>query len=396
MRKWEPVPRHPNVYSYETKKGMRFGIRRGYTTSLGKRDEYTKSGFKSWRDAEQVLKTFEADLVTGKGDSITRSKITLERYFKRMSDRKLKYGTWRDSTYEVHTRYFNQHIKPAFGTRRMNEITRGEYQAFLDSLAEKKGLAASTIRTIHRIMMETLNAAESEDVIEKNRLGRMEIHGAEPKSVEIDPKDYDIWISEAEKQLDRYSFAMIQVATLGLRRGEILGLRTDSIRFQTNEATGEELAEINIDLQRGEDYPTGGPLKTSSSYRKIWVGGELVDALHFAILSSDNLRKKNGIPESTTKWLWLNRYGRPASSFYLFEHMKIVNKATGIKLRPHMLRHYFATRSISANTPEIDVMHFLGHKTIQMTADYTRPTKDASLKVFSNFDKAANGSDSNS
>lgn len=391
MRKWEPVPRHPGLFSYTTKKGTRYGIRRGFQDADGRNVEFTKSGFTNWHLADRTLKDFEADLANGKLGPLTGHTKKLGEYFDAMSDRKLKYGAWRQSSYDAHVRYFNNHIRPVFGSRPMSEITRTEYQAFLDSLDDKKHLMASTIRTIHRIMMETLNAAETEDVIQKNTLRRMEIHGREPKKVDIAPEDFERWMETAEKVLSAYNFAMIKVATLGLRRGELLGLRTTSITFHKNEVVGEKVAAIKIDMQRGQDYPTGGPLKNRPSYRTIWADGDMTRFLRFAILSSDNLRRINGVPDDATPWLWVNTVGRPVSVDYLHAQMKLVNSATGLALRPHMFRHYFATRAITGAASQIDVMHYLGHKNLQMTADYTRPTKDASLDVFDSFKNSSSG-----
>ncbi|WP_262315410.1 tyrosine-type recombinase/integrase [Lacticaseibacillus parakribbianus] len=391
MRAWTPVPRHPGLFSYETRKGTRYGVRRGFKNSQGKRDEFHPSGFHTWRDADRALKDFEASLASGQLNTLTGASVRLGDYFDKMAERKMKYGAWRQSTYDAFTRYFNNHIRVVFGSRPMSSIKRPEYQAFLDSLADDKKLRLGTVRTIHRVMMTTLNAAETEDVIQKNVLRRMELHGIEPKPVDINPEDFDRWMMAAEQIFDRYTYCMINVATLGLRRGEIFGLRTSSISFQKDEATGEELAAVKVDLQRGEDYPTGGPLKNKPSYRTIWTDGEMVAMLHYAILASDNLRKKNGVPDHATKWLWVNTVGRPVSSDYMHGKMKDVNLATGLSLRPHMFRHYFATRAIGSGAAQIDVMHYLGHKNLQMTADYTRPTKVASLDVFKGFDHATGG-----
>ncbi len=258
----------------------------------------------------------------------------------------------------------------------MAEITRSECQAFLDSLGDCKHLRFTTIRSVHRVMMTRLNSAEIEDVITKNRLGRME-YGKEPKPVDISPAQLEEWFTAASKVFNRYDYAMINIASIGLRRGEVLGLRTTSINFQQNEVIGDEIASLKIDLQRTEDYKNGGPLKNDSSYRTLWVEGDLVEHLHRAILTSNNRRMINNIVVcSKTKakpWLWMNTVGRGVSAQYLKDKMDLVNKTTGLYFRPHMLRHYFATRTINTNASDIEVMRYLGHKNLQMTADYTRP-----------------------
>lgn len=387
MRQWKEVPRHPNVFSYETRRGTRYGIRRAYTTSDGKYREFTRSGKKNWREAEAVLRKFEDDYVNGNLKTLSNASTALGNYFDKLSTRKLKYKVWRQSTYDMQVRYFNNHIRPVFGNKRMQEITRTQYQNFIDYLDDEKHLGITTIRTIHRIMMETINAAVTEDVLDKNRLKRVEIHGHKAKTVDLSRDDFERWISTAERILNKYNYALIRVATLGMRRGEVLGLRAPSIKFARDQVNQTEIAAIKIDMQRGVDYPNGGPLKTATSNRTIWVSGDIVELLRYAILASDNIRKLNGVPKRVTRWLWVNQYGKPASYSYLVERMAAVNDATGLKIRPHMLRHYFATQAIAANAPQAEVMHYLGHKNMQMTFDYTRATEQSSLKVFNNFSK---------
>jgi integrase len=386
MRKWSPVDKHPNVFSYETKKGKRYGVRRSFTNASGTYEEFSRSGFVSWRDAESVLKRFEDDLVNGSITALTGSKIRLGDYFDKMSARKLKYHRWRDSTYDTNKRNFDNHIRPAFGTKRMADIKRNQWQAFLDKLADE-GHAASFNRTIHRLMMTTLNAAVNEDVIDKNRLRDMDIHGTNPKPVDISPEQYSLWMDTAERMLARYDLTLFMVLGLGLRRGELMGLRTTSITFKTAKG-GRELAALKIDLQRNADYPNGGPLKNEPSYRTIWVDGDIVDNLHFAIKYADNIRMMNGIkPDGkiSKPWLWVSRTGAGACYTYLDNKLKDVNTATGLALRPHMFRHYFATEATMKSAPQSEIMHWLGHKNVQMTHDYTRPTEPGMLTVFDSF-----------
>ncbi|WP_268869565.1 tyrosine-type recombinase/integrase [Lacticaseibacillus rhamnosus] len=59
-----------------------------------------------------------------------------------------------------------------------------------------------------------------------------------------------------------------------------------------------------------------------------------------------------------------------------------VNKWSGISIHRHLLRHYVATQATAHKASGIDIMHYLGHKNLRMTADYTRNTKESSLNVF--------------
>jgi integrase len=385
MRKWTPMKKHPNVYEYPTAKGKRYGVRRKFTNSEGKQQEYTKSGFLTWRDADIVLKQFEIDLSEGKIGAIESSSVTVDTYFNRMAKRKLKLGIWKESTRKTTVNFYNRFLKPSFGKRKLDEITRSQFQTFLDTLAER-GLAKSTVRTISSVMLQIMNSAEFEDVIYKNRLKGMLVNGRDPKDLSLEPVDFEKWINAAKQILDRYLMAFVYMATLGERRGELMGLRNESIKFGHDDVHDIDIASITFDLQRTADSPNGTSLKTKSSYRTIWVSGEIVDYIKFAMQTADNIRLRNNINPDTKKWLWLNENGNPFFPTHLNRIMKKVEKASGIHITPHMLRHYFATEAISSSTPQIDVMHWLGHKNIQMTADYTRPTKPNSLSVYSNVD----------
>ena len=98
MRKWEPLKKHPNIYVYETKKGKRYGIRRGFVNSENNRDEFTKSGFKDWRSADLVLKDFELKLGNGELGPVSHRSMTVDMALQRMADYKEARGLWKTAT----------------------------------------------------------------------------------------------------------------------------------------------------------------------------------------------------------------------------------------------------------------------------------------------------------
>ncbi|WP_125703777.1 tyrosine-type recombinase/integrase [Lacticaseibacillus daqingensis] len=384
MPKWTPIKGHTGLYEYKTQKGTRYGARRTYTDAMGKRREWQTSGKLFWRDADRDLKQFESDLANGKVGPITNQNITVDQYHQQLVQRKLKLGDWRESTRRAQMNYYKGYVKPAFGNRKLTTITRSEYQAYLDGLAIK-GLAASTIKTIDSIMKNIMNDAENQDVIDKNRLRGLKLGGKEARSKELSNDQIQKWLKQATEMLDEYEMTMVLVDTLGLRRGEVMGLRNESITITHDEVNNRDQAAIKIDLQRTPTTLTGGPLKTKSSYRTIWVFGSLVERLKFAMLTADNLRQRNHI-QSDKHWLWLGENGNPFYPDYIGRLERAVSDECDIKVYPHLLRHYFATTTIAGEKPQIDVMHYLGHKNLQMTADYTRASKEASLNVYSGID----------
>ncbi|KKW88338.1 tyrosine-type recombinase/integrase [Lacticaseibacillus rhamnosus] len=388
MRQWHKT-RKPNIFWYKTKKGKRFAVRRQYRDN-GKRADFNRSGFTNQIEAETVLKQFETTLLTD-GPSVLRGKkITVEAYYNQLVERKMKLKTWRESTRKNNKNYFDNYLRPVFGSTPLDDVSRSSYQHFLDDLAIQKNqkgelrLSETTINTIHSIMMMIFNSAEADDTIRKNRLRGLSVNGRKPRSQDLDRADFEKWLAVAKQKLDRYEYAMIRIGALGERRGELMGLRTTSITFQHDDVHNEEVAAIKFDLQRNAEMPNGSPLKTDSSYRTIWVSGDIVDMLHFAIMTANNIRIRKGrvVDEVHKPWLWVNEDGEPLHYTHINRLTSRVNKWSSISIHPHLLRHYVASQATAHKASGIDIMHYLGHKNLQMTADYTRSTKESSLNVF--------------
>ncbi|WP_225352577.1 site-specific integrase [Lacticaseibacillus nasuensis] len=209
----------------------------------------------------------------------------------------------------------------------------------------------------------------------------MHLGGKPARNKSLTNQEARKWLATARRILDKNQLALVLTDALGLRKGEVMGLRTNSISITHDEVNDRDQAAIKIDLQRTSTKLNGGKLKTPSSYRTIWVFGEMVGLLKFAKVTANNLRARNHI-QSANHWLWVDNNGERFYPDYLNRVERKVSKECGIEIYPHLLRHYFATATIASEKPQIDVMHYLGHKNLQMTADYTRATKEASLNVF--------------
>lgn len=385
MRNWKKIAKHPNIYEYETSKGTRFGVRRYFTDEFGKSQQFTKSGYKTWREADVQLKLFEGRLARGEIGPLSNHSVTLTKYYMQLRERKLKMGIWKQSTAKVSMNYFNRYFRKTFGDIPLEKIRRIDYQHFIDEIglrSDEHALSKTTIHTINSIMQIVMNDAERNDVILKNKLrGVQVLGGEEPKSQTLEKDDYETYIKTAHQVLDRYQFDLLYLLTLGERRSEILGLRKESFEFLKDDLHGA-VCKITFDLGRTPDEPNGGTLKTKSAYRSIYVFGDIVEMCHYVINESENIRRRNNLSISDNDFIYLNEdNGDPVHPTYPNRMMKKVSKACGINVHPHLLRHYFATEASGANLPSMDVTHWLGHKRIQMTQDYTRGTKDGMLRV---------------
>ncbi|MDV3519267.1 tyrosine-type recombinase/integrase, partial [Lentilactobacillus otakiensis] len=169
MAKWKPMKRHPNIYEYPVKNGKKYGIRFTYYDAEHKRREYKKSGFRDWQEAEVALHKFQNDIDNGFVNALNNRRTTVEAYYEVICKRSVDIGKWRPATIAQKDMYFAKHLKPVFGNMALTDISRQQYQHFIDSKV-KDGYAKTTISTINSVMQIIMNAAERNDVISKNKL----------------------------------------------------------------------------------------------------------------------------------------------------------------------------------------------------------------------------------
>lgn len=379
------LKRHPNVYEYETKRGKRYSVRRTYFDVFGKKQEFTKSGFLNWRDAEQALRKFETSLYDGSIANSEMSKITLNDYFEAMAKRKAELGIWRISTDKRTRSVYNTYFRESFGDKNIADISRRGYQHFIDQITLKKNLHKNTINQVNATMQQIMNDAEKNNVIRKNMLHGIDIIGGQPpKDQALTQAQYDAIMDYAKNNLSRYDYAFIQIMALGERRGELMGLKTrSSFKFEKDEINNTDVCAITFNQARTADEPNGTDLKNQSSYRTIYVTGELVELIKYAIKKSDSILADHGLPISQDHYLWLNpATGNVYHVQFANTILKKIERGTGIKVHPHQLRHFFATIARSNKMSPTDTMHWLGHSSLQMTDSYTRETPEGAKALY--------------
>lgn len=383
MRKWKKLPRHPNIFEYQTQKGKRYGIRRGFKNSVGKKDEYTKSGFLNWHDADIVLKKFEADLALKQTTGLTNRSVTFGQYYYQVRQHKLDIEIWRENTAKHADSIYKNQFKDRFGNTPLQQMTLTSYQAFIDELI-KNGYAQTTVQTINQVMQMVMNSAKKNKLVTDNDLSEVEINGGvPPRNVKIEPEEYKIFMETAKRVLSKYKLAMLYLIALGNRREEAAGLQFRSF-VKGNDENGDYYV-ITYYVGRTGDTLEGGPLKNDSSYRSNIVRGEIIEYIDYFLDYSREIYKKKHREITPESFVYVSeKTGLPVHPSGINSHIfNRVSDECGIVVRPHMLRHYFATMALADGVPDMEVANWLGHKNVSMTRDYSRPTEFGSKKVSS-------------
>ena len=237
--------------------------------------------------------------------------------------------------FERSTRYRLKHLHERFRDYSLSEITLAVVQEYLDERLDDVSLATaqkdlSTLRAI-------LNKAFREDLLDK--APRF------PRFKRLKPRDRWLTVEEEQRLVDcaaRHLVPIIRFAVdSGGRLSEILGLDWRNVELEHKRVRF-------VDTKNGEDRTV-----------------RLCDRAYATLAS---LGPKERGPVFTFR-------GRPIES--VRAAFNAARQKAGLKdVRFHDLRHTFASRLVQGGVPLYDVMHLLGHKSLDMVQRYSHLAPD--------------------
>ena len=262
-------------------------------------------------------------------------------------------GTIRPTTLTRYQGAIRIHINPHLGGKPITQVTGKDVQKLYDALASHgnqitgKGLASSTIRGIHSMLHEALDAAKQAGLIPWN------------PTEEIPTPKFACKVKQilTDEQLD------IFMAIIGLRRGEICGLKWTDF----DEIDGTLKVRRTIHQEKGGKL-TAWDTKTAAGARTIILPPSTVELLRE--------RQKSAL----TEWIFPDplRPEQPTRPSAAYNRMKsLLKKADLPDLRFHDLRHTFATHALTSGVDVKTLSGILGHTRSAFTLDtYTHTTGD--------------------
>lgn len=158
----------------------------------------------------------------------------------------------------------------------------------------------------------------------------------------------------------------------GLRREEIATFPLAYLTEMSSVGANEKNIRIFLDPYDGNGIRTKG-----SKARDIYVSRRLVNDLRHYILHTRGQRAS--LCDVKHPQLFLNQRGEPysADGKRIERIVRAIGASIGIKVHPHMLRHTYATHTLSAMQrsnsgidPLVYVQRQLGHASIKTTAIY--------------------------
>lgn len=378
---------YPNIFWYETTKGKRYHIRRGYYLH-GKKKEANKSGLKSIVEARAALAEIERKIENNEFDY--NKNLTCDQYWEIYCENRLRTGRWAPDTELNKKNIYENHFQKRYGEMKLKDVQRLEYEAYINEKLET--LAKQTVIQIHSVFNAMFNHAFNNKLLERNLIDKIDIglSAIKPKVKQRSLEAFKKWDAAARHILNDYEYCIVRVTYYGLRRSEDAGIQLGSLLKRSDGRYLVQLKESRTDRREG------GRMKTVKSGRYCLFDLETSEYLDKAIDISHDIAKKYGRILGPDDFLFLTDYqgaatsrrGKPIRPSYIYKLFVRVSKYCGIHFSPHIMRHFFSTQGQAAGVPIEHMAAALGHSTAYMTQKYTHITDEVVESVSDSFMRA--------
>ncbi|WP_448330106.1 tyrosine-type recombinase/integrase [Streptomyces sp. DSM 41534] len=276
------------------------------------------------------------------------------------------------TTYSKYAMHIRLYLVPMLGAKRLESLGPRHVRTFLAELARKT--TPATAKEAHRVLRTALTAACREELVTRNVASLVEA----PKvtSRETTPWSLDETLRFLEEaRHDQLYAAFVLAIAMGLRRGEVLGLRWSDVDLD------KRVIRVGNQVQR-----IGGEL-----YQDTTKTGKIrpvpLPLICLAALRWHRLRQA-GAP-APGALVFTTGTGRPIEPRNLNRSFSRLTASAGLRpIRLHDARHGCATLLTAAGVAPRVLMEILGHSQISMTMDvYTHVAQDTQREAISHMDR---------
>lgn len=283
------------------------------------------------------------------------------------------------STYDKYEAHVRLYLVPMLGAKRLESLGVADVRRFLVQL-EKKTTAA-TAKESHRVLRTALTSACREELITRNVAGLVEPPRA--ASRELSPWTLDETLDFlAAARKDPLYAAFVLAITMGLRRGEVVGLRWADVDLE------QRVLYVRQQTQRRrgvlyDDDPKG------RRRRAVPLPAMCIAPLRWHRMRHADAKKRAGEKWQEGGYVFTTRTGRPVEPRNVYRSFTRVAQAAGLRVvRLHDARHGCATILTAAGVAPRVVMEILGHSQISITMDvYTHVVQDTQREAISHMDR---------
>lgn len=323
----------------------------------GKSRPIRKSGFRTKKEAQVAAAIVEQKL--NKGQQVVVKNKSFSQYFEEWIEI-FKDGRHKDTKKRYKTSL--DHVKAYFKDKPMQQITRSDYQEFINQFG--KGHSKETVRKLNVHVSACVKSAMVDGFIGNDFTNGIELHfTVKAKSEDEKFISYKESVKLYDALLERLaltnlsSYIILLALVTGMRYQEIVGLTHVDFDFDNN----------SIDINKTWDWKDGtgfGDLKADAKPRKIKVDETSMTKMKELIESQSPDRYEGLIFFSPGK-------SKVVSNNAANKTLRKVLKELGIDdITMHALRHTHASAMLYDGATIQSVSKRLGHASIATTLRY--------------------------
>jgi integrase len=340
---------------------------------LGRRRR-RKRTVKTKKEAERIRRSLLTDVESGRVE--LDSSITVTDWCKTWLAGAARL-TCKERTVAGYKYALDRWVLPHVGRYQLRQLHVGHIETMQTSLLDA-GLSVSTVRVARRVLSSALSQAVASRHIVHNPVKDLRAprypSGQRPLLEPFTEEQARQLLSVCKDHPDTTAAAFVTIGLmLGMRRGEILGLRLQDIDW----AEGH----LSINQALNQDYlPTadGGWMtelgtstpKTRHSRRDLSMSPSVRSVLLRLQVTRGTQRQMAGDDWKETDLLFCSKNGKPMWPSNLTKRYQRLLEDAGVpRLSIHALRHTFATICFLNEVPAEQIQTAAGHSSIRTTKD---------------------------
>ncbi|MBA2558387.1 MAG: site-specific integrase [Propionibacteriales bacterium] len=287
----------------------------------------------------------------------------------------------RDSTYVKYETFVRCYLVPALGRKRLERLSTSDVRAFLRGMGDA-GKSPATVRVAYAVLRAALGSALREELVFRNVAALVD-------SPRVVKREFSPW-SAAESRRFLSSTrgtplypAYVVSLSLGLRRGELLGLRWGDVDLDAR------VLHVRRQLQRvGRELRIAPEPK--SHRRTVPLPKMCVLALRWHRI---RLTAESDAQPDLDALVFRTRVGTPIEPRNFSRSFgQAASKASLRPVRLHDARHGCATLLAGAGVPPRVIMEILGHSQIGVTMNvYAHVTVESQREALAHMDQLLGG-----
>ncbi|MFD8386483.1 tyrosine-type recombinase/integrase [Streptomyces sp. NPDC059679] len=222
-------------------------------------------------------------------------------------------------------------------------------------------LSARMVQLVHAVLRNALQNAVREELVARNVAKLVQVEGPTyARGQGLEPVAARGLLATVKE--DRLYALYLLALTLGLRKGELLGLRWDAVDLEKGELS------VTRSLQRIKGELVSAQPKTRYSCRTIPLPPFVLDALRDRREQQHEEHASCGDEWLNTGYVFTTAVGSPMDPRNLNRHWYATRKRTGLDgYRFHDLRHSFVSLLLDLGAAPHIVREIAGHSDLQVT-----------------------------